>query len=385
MMSEQERRGGAGAARAWLAVLGVLGIALALAASASAGTAQPSVATERAGADTSAFGLSPGSGLVARLLRRDPAARLGGNTQVATGAGAVLAGVPGRVNFIIGLGRHQRIVGGRGHDQLGAWGDGARIRGGRGNDLIHGARGRQVISGGRGHDLIFGGPGDDDLYGGPGDDRMVDRQGATRVIPGSGENSVDIADGDGDERVVCASGSINHIKADRGDFIHPRCRGGRSTLRYLRPAGARPAAHLRQTQAVSGNGTHDNPYIAACDNETKDPCVISAFAARSLSGLWANEFVPAYKCPTSHPYLYDHEYGPFGSALLGGVEVSGLGPIGVSITGFFSVDLLDVFRITGADTGTFNSSATNWTTGTNSYQVKLHCTKSVDLGFGGPR
>ena len=65
--------------------------------------------------------------------------------------------------------------------------------------------------------------------------------------------------------------------------------------------------------------------------------------------------------------------------------MAGLGPIGVSITGFFSVDLDTVWRITGADTGCPNSSATNWTTGTNSYQVKLHCTKTASLGFGGPR
>ena len=95
--------------------------------------------------------------------------------------------------------------------------------------------------------------------------------------------------------------------------------------------------------------------------------------------------MPAYKCPTSHPYLYDHKYAPSGTHLLGGVEVSGLGPVGVSVTGFFSVDLATVWRITGADTGWPNSSATNWTTGTNSYQVKLHCTKTADLGFGGPR
>ena len=322
----------------------------------------------------------------AQLSRLDPGARLGGNTHIATAAEALLVGVPGRVNFMMGLAPRQRIVGGHGHDQLGASGAGSVVRGGRGHDLIHGKGGRQVLVGGQGHDHIFGGPGRDHLHGGPGNDRLVDSEGETVVTTGSGRNEVHIADGDGDERVVCARGSVNRIQADRGDSLHPRCRQGRSQVSYVRPTTRTPAAaKAAQSQPVSGTGTHDDPYIASCDNETDNPCLISAFAARSLSGFWANEFVPAYKCPTSHPYLYDKNYAPAGTALIKGVEVAGLGPIGVSITGFFSVDLTTVFRVTGIDTGTFNSSATNWTSGTNSYQVKLHCTKTASLGHGGPR
>ena len=162
-------------------------------------------------------------GLVARLLRLDPGARLGGNTQVATAEETLLVGVPGRVNFMIGLAPRQRIVGGAGHDQLGARGAGTLVRGGRGNDLIHGMRGRQLLAGGPGHDLAFGGPGRDRLHGGPGNDRLIDHQGTTVVITGSGENRVHVADGDGDgdDRVVCSPGSINHIRADRGDRLHP--------------------------------------------------------------------------------------------------------------------------------------------------------------------
>ena len=43
--------------------------------------------------------------------------------------------------------------------------------------------------------------------------------------------------------------------------------------------------------------------------------------------------MPAYKCPASHAYLYAQGYAPFGTSLPDGVEVAGLGPIGVSITG----------------------------------------------------
>ncbi len=352
----------------------VVGLAVAIALSGS--VAAPA---EQAGADRA------GDKLAARLLQLDPGARLGGNTQVATAEEALLAGVPGRVNFILGLGERQTIVGGPGHDQLGARGAGAQIRGGRGNDLIHGHRGRQRLSGGAGHDHIFGGPGRDRLHGGRGNDRLVDLQGATVVITGAGRNRVDVAAGDSDDRVRCSPGSTNRIRADRGDRLHPRCLRATSSVVYPGPPRKTPKARATQQQSVSGSGTHDSPYIAACDDETQDPCLVSAFAARSLSGLWANEFVPAYKCPASHPYLYNKVYAPFGTALLGGVEVVGLGPIGVSITGFFSVDLSTVFRVTGADTGTSNSSATNWTLGTNAYQVKLHCTKTASLGYGGPR
>ena len=91
--------------------------------------------------------------LAARLMRLDPAARVGGNTQVATAARARVSGARGRVNFMIGLGPRQRIVGGASHDQIGARGGaGARIRGAHGHDLIHGGRGHDHIHGGRGHD-----------------------------------------------------------------------------------------------------------------------------------------------------------------------------------------------------------------------------------------
>lgn len=97
--------------------------------------------------------------------------------------------------------------------------------------------------------------------------------------------------------------------------------------------------------------------------------------------MWANEYVPAYKCPPSHPYLYDHSYAPAGTALPGGVGVSGLGPIGVSITGIkttqVTVQGITSAYTTGTDTGFPNSSATNWELGTNSYRVELHCTSDT--------
>ena len=94
-----------------------------------------------------------------------------------------------------------------------------------GNDVIHGRAGDDVIDSGLGNDRVFGGPGND---------RIVDHQGATIAFPGSGTNQVDVADGRGGDRVVCASGSTNHIVADHGDRIARGCRGKRSTIRYIR-------------------------------------------------------------------------------------------------------------------------------------------------------
>jgi len=367
-----------------------------------------------------------GETLAARLMRLDPGARLGANTQVATAAGARLRGVRDRVNFIIGLAPGQRIMGGAGHDQLGAYGTGgARIHGGDGDDLIHGGDGHDVILGGNGHDhirggnghdhihgghgddVIHGGAGDDRIHGGPGDDRMhggagddrleggagrnriIDRQGFTVVVAGRGRNRIDVADGSID-RVLCAAGSINRIVADRGDRLNSRCRSrAASAVLYRRPPrGAPPddAPAAQAAQAVSGDGSSGNPYVAECTAPQNVVCTTPLFAARSLSGLWANEYVPAYKCPPSHPYLYDQSYAPAGTHLLNGVGVLGLGPIGMSITGFKTKDVTTSLGVTsiymiGTDTGVPNSSATNWDTNTNSYQVQLHCTSATDYAI----
>jgi hypothetical protein len=345
-------------------------------------------------------GASPGGdNLAARLLRLDPAARVGGNTQVSTPAGAGLVGVPGRINFILGLGQRQRILGGNGHDQLGAHGHGASVRGAGGRDLIHGGRGDQRlhgghghdrihgshghdrIRGGRGHDRIHGGAGRDRLEGGHGRDRLVDRQGATVAVAGPGDR-VDVADGDSD-RVLCAAGSTNRIVVDRGDRLHPNCRGPATSVSYRRPPNApptadAPAAHTAQQPPITGSGTNESPYTAECTDPQNVDCTTPLFAARSLTGLWANEYVPAYKCPTSHPYMYNQSYAPQGTVLPPGVGVLGLGPIGMNISGVETrqdreFDATRVYAL-GTLTGGLNSSATNWEFDTNSYQLQLHCT-----------
>jgi hypothetical protein len=124
------------------------------------------------------------------------------------------------------------------------------------------------------------------------------------------------------------------------------------------------------SQPVSGDGSNDNPYTADCDPATVGDCRVSSFPARSLSGFWRNEYVPAYACPLAHPFLRTVDYAPVGTQLPDGVQVAGLGPIGVSISGVIEDPN---GRAYGTLTGFPNSSATNWDGGTNSYQVILHC------------
>jgi hypothetical protein len=358
--------------------------------------------------------------LAARLLRLDPGGLVGGNTQVATPAGARLVGVPGRANFILGLGRRQLILGGRGHDQLGARGAAGRIVGGHGRDLIHGGKGHDQLVGGKGHDLIHGnaghdavdggrdhdlvrggqghdelegghghdviqgGHGHDRLEGGHGDDRLIDRQGDTVVVTGPGTNHVDVAD-EGNDRIHCHPDSTNNIVVDRDDRLHPRCDDSdASTVRYVAPQSETPTAHTAQQTArsaqqspITGDGSSDNPFTAPCDDATQDPCVGSGHRARSLDGLWDGENVPAYKCPPSHPYLIDQDYAPFGTALPAGVEVVGLGPIGVSISGVKTSGGWAIGTLTGFP----NSSATSWSFGTNSYRVQLHCARTTTNSY----
>jgi hypothetical protein len=131
---------------------------------------------------------------------------------------------------------------------------------------------------------------------------------------------------------------------------------------------------------VTGDGTNDKPYVADCDDPQNVDCTVSSFPPRTMRGL-TSENPPAYKCPDNHPYLLDHKYAPAFTNLVEGVEVSGLGPIGMSITGYTkSEQTLDGKRYnfyTGTTTGFPNSSATNFNTASKSYKVTLHCTSNL--------
>lgn len=288
----------------------------------------------------------------AALAARDPGARLGGTTIVGTGAGATVFGVPHRPNFIAALRSGETVVGGAGSDQLGAFADNVTIRGGGGNDLINGGRGSTIL-GGAGRDLI------------------IDREDGAMVRLTSSGNEV-IFSGRND-RVLCAPGSRhNIIYAGPGDFVGRTCRTARPRV----PAQSRlgrpdtPPAHAAQ---VEGAGTNSDPYRKSCDAPGQG-CTVT-FPARSLTGLWANEFVPAYGCPATNPHFNNTSYAPFGTSLPLGVEVQGLGPIGVAITGTGQY-LVSGLYADRTSTGFPDSSATNWTFGTHKYRVILHCTSA---------
>jgi hypothetical protein len=284
------------------------------------------------------------TGLAARLVARHPGRRVAGNTLVSAVAGQRVYGDPRRANFIMALGAREKVVSGGVGDQLGATGAGARID----------SRG--------GHSLIVD----------RGKDGWVRVRGTGNTIVVTGH----------DDRVVCAQGSRRDVLYLGPDDTAGRtCRAQRNVIR---PAARRRSLRVRagvtpaaDTGSVTGTGTDADPFVAPCDQHAI-VCTVT-FPARTLSGLWANEFVPSYKCPTSHPFLvYRNVNKTYGTTVPDGVAIKGLGPIGVSITktiaGTADTTTLKASGFAAQTaTGYPNSSATNWTFGSNSYQVVLHC------------
>jgi hypothetical protein len=160
------------------------------------------------------------------------------------------------------------------------------------------------------------------------------------------------------------------------DIVDASCRAaGARVLPATRLASGRLVAHAA---AVTGNGSNDSPFTAPCDDPQDTDCTVSAFAKRTLSGSWVNEYVPAYECPGDHPYVVSKGYAPPFTSWGAGVEIQeddGAFPIGVSITGqkLLQPPLANIFG--GTLTGYPNSSATNWLWGgSHWYKVVLHCT-----------
>jgi hypothetical protein len=353
------------------------------------------------------------------LLKRDPGKRVDGETLVATKTGAVLRGARRRINFEMALGRGEVLIGGATHDELGAYIGvrGVRIDGGAGPDLIHGMGLDQQLSGGAGNDMIYGGPGtdtinggsgDDTIYGGPGkdtinggggNDQIMDLHGVTTVTTGRGAASVDIRDGQGNDRVICAAGGQTRVLADRGDRLSRGCRrmtdsaatrifGGMATGRR---GAVGPVAHT--ADGVSGAGTEGSPYEQDCVTYYEDEyCSTPLFPARTLQHLWSNEAVPSYACPndpwnydtSGDPfYLYASNLAPGGTTIPDGFGVLGLGPIGMSI-----VDTITTLgsgnQAAGSGSAPPASSATNWKSTANSYQIQLYCTFDVSASWAAP-
>jgi hypothetical protein len=304
------------------------------------------------------------SQLAATLAERDPGSRIGANTQVTTRDGARVHGVP-RQDFVMALGDRQTIDGRGGTDYLGSRGRNATIRGGTGNDHLYGGPGATLV-GGRGADLMVGtGAG------------VTFRVAAGDYVIAAGRRG----------RILCAAdvkGAV--IIAGRDDRVDPACRRNGATIRRPGPQGPLRSLQAPRPAQVSGDGSNGNPFVAPCDDPADDPCTVSSFAARLLTGLWANEFVPAYACPADHPWLVNTKYAPAFTVIPNGVDVQEQLPwaIGISISGMSwhkPIEAGPPNRFHGTLTGYPNSSATSWSLGTHAYRIILHCTATCDLGY----
>jgi hypothetical protein len=78
----------------------------------------------------------------------------------------------------------------------------------------------------------------------------------------------------------------------------------------------------------------------------------------------------------------NQNYAPAGTSLINGVEVEGLGKVGVSILASLDLSTTLPRRVSGTATGE-GSSATNWAIpfGPASYKVILHCTSDFERGY----
>jgi hypothetical protein len=300
-----------------------------------------------------------------RLAERDPGARLGGNTHVVTGPGAGAFGGR-RPDVMVGLGRRQMLLGKGGADHLVARGVNTTMRGGTGKDHLY-ARARGA--------MLVGGPAADLLVGtAPG--ATFRAAGADRVV----------AAGD-QAQIECPAGVRNAVVvAGRDADVDPACSTNGATIQ--RPA-RQPSPHSvtgPHAALVTGDGSNDRPYVAPCDDPSADPCTVSSFAARGLTGPLANEYVPAYSCPRDHPWLLAQKFSPPFTVIPDGVEVEEQLPwaIGISISGqswFPPQDAGPPNRLAGTTTGFPSSSATHYSFGTHYYRIKLHCTRTCDLGY----
>jgi Ca2+-binding RTX toxin-like protein len=314
-----------------------------------------------------------------RLAARDPGLRLSETTVVVTGDGATVVAVRHRANFIAALGSNETVIGGDRGDVLAARGTNVTIRAGNGNAVVF-AGPRGTLIGGRGRDLL-----------------VATKANTIVIVRGSGS---EVVVSGAHDRVMCSS-RAHDVLVYRGpsDTVSRSCRAAGARVRPVRMlASARLAAHAgtdaarAHAAAVTGDGSNDRPYTAGCDPGPGADCTVSAFPQRTLDGPWANEYVPAYSCPGSDPYLLRKRYGPPFTNWGPGVQIQeddGANPIGVSISGqrLLKAPLANVFGATL--TGYPNSSATNWLWGgSHWYKVVLHCSANKCHGtdlVGRPR
>jgi hypothetical protein len=314
--------------------------------------------------------------LAMHLHQLNPGGLVGGKSIVGTKPAQQLHGSHGKPNFIIALEDGETIHGASTNDELGV-GNHAKdvkiVAPANGHSLIHAGPGGTIVASGKGHNLI-----------------ISHSKGATIILDSPGDEV--IADGS-DNRIICLKHAGHElIEIAKGEMVSKRCRGHHDQIQHLDAApssGAHTSATAHRSAFVGGNGSNEAPFNGNCDEGMgfETDCTVSSFPSRTLNGFWANEYVPAYECPGGHPFLLNVSYAPYGTTLPNGVQVQGLGPIGVSIRGTAdtpldaTVTFNTEYRETRTLTGFPWSSATNWTIEPRSYRVILHCTKDSDRGY----
>jgi hypothetical protein len=140
------------------------------------------------------------------------------------------------------------------------------------------------------------------------------------------------------------------------------------------------------SSGIQGDGSNDRPYVAECDDPKLTDCQVSFKVV--YVGANRRAFVPAYKCPASHPYLLGNNYAPFLTRLPKGVEniePESPWPIGMSISGVSTTKVnfkgTDRSIVTGTKTGFPDSSLTNWSGSEKPFKIVLHCTSDIFHGY----
>lgn len=96
-------------------------------------------------------------------------------------------------------------------------------------DVVNAKGGADTIYGGRGSDRLNGDKGDDAIYDQAGDDADVAKG-------GSGNDNINVDDGDGRDEVYCGKGDKDKVKADPGDFVAADCeKDGVSMVQNAQP------------------------------------------------------------------------------------------------------------------------------------------------------
>ena len=103
------------------------------------------------------------------------------------------------------------------HDYLDGRGGDDTLWGGDGDDHVHGGAGDDTVSGDGGDDLVYGYIGDDDMSGGTGDDKLHAGDGDDVIKGGSGND--ELLGGHGDDTLIGGAGTDNMQGSEGNDVL----------------------------------------------------------------------------------------------------------------------------------------------------------------------